>query len=111
MDQHWYDYIRESRSIRIATKNCLAEALARATNDVADDVTTPLAAFEAEEATNQPEEAVLSCSSSAKAVGFSILAILLLLAVGGWPRGTHLHGGPGLLSLGGCVLVDHVEGG
>jgi len=69
----------------------LANELTRATNDVANDVTTSLEAFAAEEASEDRQKAVLSCSSSTETSGLALLLGFLLLAVGGRPHGVHLH--------------------
>jgi len=90
---------------------CLAEQLARAADNIADDIATSLAAFEAKEAAEAGEEAVLSRSSSTKALSFSFLRGLLRLLGGGGPHGIHLHGPPGLFNGGGCGVVRHVKGG
>lgn len=81
----------------------LANQLAWATDDVTDDVAASLATFTAEEAAEYREETVLSCSSTAEAVGLPVLLGILLLAGGGRPHGIHFHGAPGLFNS--CLLL------
>jgi hypothetical protein len=88
----------------------LAEHLARATDDVTDEIAASLEAFATEEAAEYREEAVLSCSSSTEAVSLSVLRGFLLLSVGGRPHGIHLHRAPGLFS-GRLRLVLHIDRG
>lgn len=97
-------YIQEQEFGKTVVKHLnLANQLAWATDDVTDDVAASLATFTAEEAAEYREETVLSCSSTAEAVGLPVLVGILLLVGGGRPHGIHFHGAPGLLNS--CLLL------